>query len=734
MTATKPRKKIRCPWKGPKPFEEADAKRFFGRATEVEDLLHFMKGQRLTVLVALSGVGKSSLLQAGLVPTLRQLQEKKMGIGPVLLVREWGDLGTVRPAELLANAVRAEVRRLAERGNNEKQFAKDMFLLGEVDAPVFTDADDHQSAVDKLVEYVSQLCDVVGELVLIVDQAEELLGSGLERLDALRERRVLDVWANLFRQESRCRILLSMRWDFQGRLNPLVREINGLDKRVFSLNPIKRDRLREAILQPIRETNDVECPEEDNVFAEFLKWLGPVNLSGESIVSEQTQTFQHEIEDVDLLRLQALLLDVFRFATSKVRAGSSSERGDVIIDRGVMAEYLSSVRRKVEPRSEMVDLPRLALENYIDELFPENSSESIEGYDYSLLRRIVVRMAPWLSSPRGFKRHIGGEELVFNALREDFQVLRVSSSPEEIRRIIRCFRASEAPNLKYNKSIGREEVSGRARALSLTPPEVGHELLRLAVISLQVLINESVLKKTAGQHSNIYELVHDGFGPALQEWAERHQGGFRDTEASIVSRCGENFRWGLVKPSDQGREPLEIAHQCWLGCNLSGVTFEQVVFRNCDLRGTIFLDCKFDACTFIDCELNGIVLKNCSWNNVKWHGCDGKSTLSMSCIWSDVTFESCVLENMSLFGIRLEGALCFSDSTLRYSQILPLQPKGSITKFTDVIECDLRNALFDSARQARRFERCRDENVEVQPDEADFPKNGRFARLTHSGA
>ena len=59
------------PWPGLLAFRETDEGYFQGRQSETEELLRLVLRERLTVLYSLSGLGKSSLLQAGLFPKLR---------------------------------------------------------------------------------------------------------------------------------------------------------------------------------------------------------------------------------------------------------------------------------------------------------------------------------------------------------------------------------------------------------------------------------------------------------------------------------------------------------------------------------------------------------------------------------------------------------------------------------------------------------------------------------------
>ena len=61
------------PWPGLATFEEADSAFFHGRGAEAAELLQLVQRETLTVLFGRSGLGKTSLLNAGLYPALREL-------------------------------------------------------------------------------------------------------------------------------------------------------------------------------------------------------------------------------------------------------------------------------------------------------------------------------------------------------------------------------------------------------------------------------------------------------------------------------------------------------------------------------------------------------------------------------------------------------------------------------------------------------------------------------------
>src|SRR5262245_44151550 len=60
------------PWPGLDAFTEALQDLFFGRAAETEELFRHVRGETVTLLYGQSGLGKTSLLRAGLARRLRE--------------------------------------------------------------------------------------------------------------------------------------------------------------------------------------------------------------------------------------------------------------------------------------------------------------------------------------------------------------------------------------------------------------------------------------------------------------------------------------------------------------------------------------------------------------------------------------------------------------------------------------------------------------------------------------
>jgi WD40 repeat protein len=113
------------PYKGLAPFDdsELDALLFFGREREIEVIVANLMASRLTVLYGASGVGKTSLLQAGVAHRLRREQHAIVvvfsawagdAVGNLLDAVEAavGDAGAIRRSGQLADVLAAWTRRL----------------------------------------------------------------------------------------------------------------------------------------------------------------------------------------------------------------------------------------------------------------------------------------------------------------------------------------------------------------------------------------------------------------------------------------------------------------------------------------------------------------------------------------------------------------------------------------------------------------------------------------------
>ncbi len=94
-----------CPYMGLNAFSESDAQYYYGRESLTQDLIHSLQNSSFIAVVGASGSGKSSVVQAGLIPLLRQ--GKQIPNSEQWLVK------TIRPG---ANPIDALAQKLGVRG------------------------------------------------------------------------------------------------------------------------------------------------------------------------------------------------------------------------------------------------------------------------------------------------------------------------------------------------------------------------------------------------------------------------------------------------------------------------------------------------------------------------------------------------------------------------------------------------------------------------------------------
>ena len=215
------------PYKGLARFDdsERDERFFFGRDRETELVAANLVASRLTVLYGPSGVGKSSLLRAGVVRRLRALVPAggggSDGDGALpVVVDEWRD----DPITAIASAAGART------------------------------PDSPEELADVLTERAAE---VGGEIYLVLDQMEEyFVYHGRDRGGPLREA----LAAILARPALRVHVLLGIRDDALADLDALKGRVPGLFGNVLRLDHLDVEAARAAIVEPLAELEALGGP------------------------------------------------------------------------------------------------------------------------------------------------------------------------------------------------------------------------------------------------------------------------------------------------------------------------------------------------------------------------------------------------------------------------------------------------------------------------------------------
>ena len=177
------------PFIGPRPYAEADRDDFFGRSHQTEELVSMLTANRVVLLYAVSGAGKTSLLRAGLIPAL--VERSFQVFGPIR------PKSPVPPPPSSPNVfVRSVMTELVDATGVNVDFTSSTSLVDVLAAlPTETDAYGFRKA-----------------RCLVLDQFEELLTAFPERWGDRQG--FLEDLAAALEADSSLRVLLSIREDY----------------------------------------------------------------------------------------------------------------------------------------------------------------------------------------------------------------------------------------------------------------------------------------------------------------------------------------------------------------------------------------------------------------------------------------------------------------------------------------------------------------------------------------
>jgi WD40 repeat protein len=229
------------PYKGLTPFQDSDrdVPFFFGRERERELVEANLMASRLTVLYGETGVGKSSLLRAGVAHHLRGLARANLdargepGLA-VVIFDAWRD----DPVPALRDAVAEEVT---------------LALGGSV-----TPRDENGRSLGDTLGMWQEL--LGGDLYVILDQAEEyFLYHGGENGNGTF---AAEFPAVVNDSDLRVNFLLAVRDDSLARLDAFRKQIPNVFGNYLRLEHLDRDAARAAIVEPVLEYNRLVGPDE----------------------------------------------------------------------------------------------------------------------------------------------------------------------------------------------------------------------------------------------------------------------------------------------------------------------------------------------------------------------------------------------------------------------------------------------------------------------------------------
>ncbi len=259
------------PYIGLRPFKRGQRDHFYGREKEARDLSSLIMAERLVLFYAPSGAGKTSLLNARVIPILTE-----RGFDVLPMVRVGNDI----PPDIAA-----------------RPFHNIFVLSALLDLAEHTNTDPTTLGEHTLTSYLRTICPEeqcrTAPPLLIFDDFEELFTTHQDRWQDIQG--FFEQVRDALRDIPSLGIVFAMREDYVAELDPYTRLLpKGLRAR-YRMAGLDLDAAREAVLEPARAAGRTFAP---GTIEKLLAALQP-----EQLVSAQGSTAPY----VDSLLLQVVL-------------------------------------------------------------------------------------------------------------------------------------------------------------------------------------------------------------------------------------------------------------------------------------------------------------------------------------------------------------------------------------------------------------------------------------------
>lgn len=562
----------RCPWPGPRPItaDHHGPEALLRRQRDIDLITQRMEKSRVVILTGASGVGKSSLLNVGLVPRLADA-----GYEPVLCGDGWSN------ASLSDGTSSPESGRALVHG----------ILSARVPPGIRA-----TESLDDILEQIDRL--YPDRCVIVLDQFEELL-----RYDARIGREVLR-WVESAVRRCRVKFLISLRSEY-------AHEIFGHS----GLN-LGAAKLEQYVLPPLVGPA---------IAAEIIAHGHAVTMEAAKRITAEWGALRKE-DDIGLIHLQALLWTLWvraKGATIDVDAVDSifeAASGDTAALRFAYA-LAASVQ-------ESISLCRMACgespNRHVDAVLESRAAEivlAMSGHLSSGGFKITQergRLAQLALSTNGVQLPTALPQDAAKAL----ATLRRQVDGEHDSRSSGS--ASIADWLHADRSEFLAPVSGRrfwpwmldpdevtaGPVLGMRLADAVFESYRAFYFALEWLRASSLVRvsTTAGGQAMV-SLVHDGFASGLELWRDNHATTLGDLTTRLLATKGQSIAW--PQPTrDSGANGLVHSNLRMQHCSIEG-TITDTTFVNCDFKGTVFR-CRLAGVTFVNCMLDEAQFVGCT--------------------------------------------------------------------------------------------------------------------------
>jgi YVTN family beta-propeller protein len=247
QTASIEQQKITDPYIGPRPFrrDPDDQKRFFGRDREADEILSLIFAHQLVLIYAQSGAGKTSILNAQVVPAL-----EKYGY----IVLPTARVGVASDTKVGTKKFDNTDNITSHGRSNFYMFNALQSLKPESDSGLFV----NKLLYEFLAEYFplrKEISDKLKPRVLVFDQLEEIFRFFPDNTWRQQQENFFEQVAEALEKDSLLRIVFVIREDYLAELDHFIRILPERLRPRFRLERLRKDAAFRAIKGPLERTS-----------------------------------------------------------------------------------------------------------------------------------------------------------------------------------------------------------------------------------------------------------------------------------------------------------------------------------------------------------------------------------------------------------------------------------------------------------------------------------------------
>lgn len=310
-------------------FGEEHKDFFFGRTRPRDEIYELLKNNLLTVIFGKSGIGKSSLLNAGLIPILRE-----NFFLPILIRIPFADR-QIDPLKFTRRCIEAEIRKYIAKDFNYPehttlwQFFREANYTGGAVIPVliFDQFEEYFSFGKEnpagTKAFIRELSDLIENRVpeALPDEARKIISTADNR--------------NIFH------VVISLREDFLAALEDLSREIPSLNKVRYRIQQLHGQEAFEAVYFP-----DKQLLDEATAIHLLKKIIPQKTIAANDVVTGESLKDDWQERDFEPYILSLFCYQVNEKRIAAGQAIISNELIDLTKVETILQDYYDSCLRK----------------------------------------------------------------------------------------------------------------------------------------------------------------------------------------------------------------------------------------------------------------------------------------------------------------------------------------------------------------------------------------------------